>query len=297
VAVTLAVSSLVSVTRRAATPEDAATLTKVYAAYDVLEFGEPEMELSDVESMLAVEDSESIVVDDGALVGFADLAANGELETVVDPAYPGARELHGELLAWGLQRARERAIAGLEHWSGTTSTSAAPLLRAAGFEEARTIWRMRRELDGDLPKSLWPQGVSLRPFDLQRDGREVWQVVMTSFAGSYGSHPRPYEQWVTLALHGGYDVVCAVEDDVIIGVATTGPRGGDGHVGQLGVLPEHRGRGLALALLHECFRRDAATGYAATTLTVDGENSTARRLYDKAGMRVTKEYRRWERDV
>ncbi|MDT7536726.1 MAG: mycothiol synthase [Actinomycetota bacterium] len=284
-------------TRRPATAEDVPTLAKIYQAYDVLEFGEPEMELTDVEAMLAVEDSENLVVDDGGLVGFVDLAANGELETVVDPAYAGARELHGELLAWGVQRARERGIGRLEHWSGTTPTSAAPVLRAAGFGEARTMWRMHRDLTGALPEPVWPSGVSVRPFDLERDGREVWQVVMSSFAGSYGSHPRPYEQWVLLALNGGYDVVCALEDDVIIGVATTGPRGGDGHVGQLGVLPEHRGRGLALALLHECFRRDAATGYAATTLTVDGENSTARRLYEKAGMRVTKEYRRWERDA
>ncbi|MDT7570697.1 MAG: mycothiol synthase [Actinomycetota bacterium] len=272
-------------------------LAKIYPAYDVLEFGQQEMELADIESMLAVEDSENIVAEDGGLVGFADLAANGELETLVDPSYPDAKTLHAELLAWGVQRARERGITRLEHWSGTTPTSAAPLLRAAGFAEARTMWRMQRELSGELPVPVWPAGVALRPLELERDGREVWQVVMTSFAGTYGSHPRPYDNWVLLALSGGYDVVCAVEDDVIIGVATTGPRGGDGHVGQLGVLPDQRGRGLALALLHECFRRDAAAGYTATTLTVDGENSTARRLYEKAGMRVTKEYRRWERDA
>jgi ribosomal protein S18 acetylase RimI-like enzyme len=287
----------VPLTRRSAVADDAAELAKVYATYDVLEFGQPEMEYADIESMLAVEDSESLVVEDDGIVGFADLAANGELETLVDPSYDEAEALHLELLAWGVERARARGIARLEHWSGTTPTSAGPRLRTAGFEEARTLWRMHRDLDGDLPVPVWPSGVSLRPFDLDRDGREVWQVVMTSFAGEYGSHPRPYDQWVLLALSGGYDVVCAVEADVIIGVATTGPRGGDGHVGQLGVLPEQRGRGLALALLHECFRRDRAAGYAATTLTVDGENSTARRLYEKAGMRVNREYRRWERDA
>jgi ribosomal protein S18 acetylase RimI-like enzyme len=196
-----------------------------------------------------------------------------------------------------VQRAGERGIGRLEHWTGTAPDGAGPLLAEAGFHPARTLWRMHRDLVGDLPEPVWPDGVFVRPFELERDGREVWHVVMTSFAGAYGSHPRPYDQWILLALGGGYDVVCAVEDDVIIGVATTGPRGGDGHVGQLGVLPEHRGRGLALGLLHACFRRDAAAGYAATTLTVDGENSTARRLYEKAGMRVTKEYRRWERDV
>jgi ribosomal protein S18 acetylase RimI-like enzyme len=265
--------------------------------YDVLEFGQPEIEPADIASMLAVEDSESLVVEDTDIVGFADLAANGELETLVDPAHADAHQLHLDLLAWGVERARERGIGRLEHWSGTTATSAGPRLEQAGFEQARTLWRMRRDLAGDLPVPVWPAGVALRPFDVERDGREVWQVVMTSFAGEYGSHPRPYDQWVLLALSGGYDVVCAEQEGVIIGVATTGPRGGEGHVGQLGVLPDHRGRGLALALLHECFRRDAATGYAATTLTVDGENSTARRLYEKAGMQVTKEYRRWERDV
>jgi mycothiol synthase len=286
----------VPITRRPATVADATELAKVYAAYDVVEFGEPEMNLSDVAGLLAIEDSEHIVVEDGGIVGFADLAANGEAETLVDPSYAEAKDLQRELLGWVVQRAGERGIHRLEHWSGTAS-GAAPLLTEAGFHEARTLWRMRRELTGDLPEPIWPLGVTVRPVDLDRDGREVWHVVMTSFAGTYGSHPRPYDDWVLLALGGGYDVVCAVERDDLVGVATTGPRGGDGHVGQLAVLPEHRGRGLALALLHECFRRDARTGYSATTLTVDGENSTARRLYEKAGMRVTKEYRRWERDA
>jgi ribosomal protein S18 acetylase RimI-like enzyme len=287
----------VPVTRRPASPADADALVQLYAAYDALEFGAPEMTPADVESMLAVDGSESLVVEDDGVVGFADVAANGEVETLVDPAYDGARALQAELLRWVVERARERSISRLEHWSGTGAGGAVPLLSAAGFEPARTLWRMHRDLAGSLPEPVWPVGVSLRPFDLDRDGREVWQVVMTSFAGTHGSHPRPYDAWVLLALSGGYDVVCAVENDVIIGVATTGPRGGDGHVGQLGVLPDHRGRGLALALLHECFRRDVAAGYAATTLTVDGENAHARRLYEKAGMRVDKEYRRWERDA
>ena len=284
-------------TRRPATSADAETLAKLYVDYDQQEFGESEMSLPDIAAMLTVEGSESFVVEEDGIVGFVDLAGNGELETVVDPAYAGAVDLHRELLTWGVQRAAERDITRLEHWTGTAPTSVSTLLVDAGFAHARTIWRMRRDLTGDLPEPAWPSEVSLRPFDRERDGREVWQVVMTSFAGEYGSHPRPYDEWALLVLDVGYDVVCAVESGALIAVATTGARGGDGHVGQLGVLPQHRGRGLALALLQECFRRDRATGYAATTLTVDGENATARRLYEKAGMRVTKEYRRWERDV
>jgi ribosomal protein S18 acetylase RimI-like enzyme len=156
---------------------------------------------------------------------------------------------------------------------------------------------MGRSLTCELRAPVWPSGVTLRPFERDRDARELWQVVMTSFAGTFGSHQRSFEEWSAMVLDRGYDAVCAVDDGVIVGVATRVVRNGDGHVGQLGVLPAHRGRGIALALLLECFRRDAAAGLTATTLTVDGANATAKRLYEKAGMHVQAEYRRWERDV
>lgn len=291
-------SPLVSLTRRAAVAADAAALAEVYEAYDVPELGQVEMELPDIESMLALDGSDRLAVEaDGRLVGYADVGRSGEVETVVDPAYDGARDLHRELLTWVVERATERRLGRIEHFAGPDPQRAGALLASAGFVHVRTIWRMARPLSGDLPEPVWPDGVRLRAFERDRDARDVWQVVMTSFAGAYGSHQRPFDEWSLLALGEGHDVVCARQDDALIGVATTAVRVGVGHVGQLGVLPEHRGRGLARALLHECFRRDAAAGLATTTLTVDGENDTARRLYESVGMTAEREYRRWERDV
>jgi ribosomal protein S18 acetylase RimI-like enzyme len=64
-----------------------------------------------------------------------------------------------------------------------------------------------------------------------------------------------------------------------------------GFVRQLAVAPAHRGRGLALALLHECFRLHAARGLPATVLGVDAGNPTgALGLYEKAGMRVVEQF-------
>lgn len=287
-----------TLSRRPAGPGDAAALLAVYNAYDVAELGQLEMDLADIEGMLSIEGSDRVLAeDDGRIVGYADVGANGEVETLVLPSYGQARELHRELLDWVVRRATERQVGRLEHFAGTSPDGAGVLLAEAGFEHARTIWRMARSVTGELASPAWSTGVTLRPFARERDGREVWQTVMTSFAGTFGSHPRPFEEWSTLVLDQGYDVVCAVEDDAIIAVATTDVRQGDGHVGQLGVLPAHRGRGLGLALLLECFRRDAAAGLQTTTLTVDGDNVLARRLYEKAGMSVVTEYRRWERDV
>lgn len=285
-------------TRRAATTADVDALAALYASYDEIELGGPEMEAADIAAMLGVDGSENVVVEDaGRLVGFADLGRSGELETLVDLAHPEAAALQRDLLRWGLERARSRGVRRLEHFAGARPDGAAVLLAEAGYAHVRTMWRMRRALDGDLPEPVWPGGVELRPFDADRDAQAVWALVQRGFAGTFGAHERPFDEWAAFSVGPDKDAICAYDDDALVAVATTGPRIGDGHVFQLTVDHPHRGRGLALALLHEAFRRDAAAGRTATGLGVDGENEGARRLYDKAGMSVTQEFRRWERDV
>ena len=285
-------------TRRPATAADLPALSELYRAYDVAELGQPEMETGDIRAMLETDTGESVVLEDGGrVIGFADAADSGEIESLVHPDQAGADDLQRELLAWAMAAARARGAARLEHFTGPKPDGAARLLAEAGFEHARTVWRMRRELTGELPEPVLPAGVEVRPFDGDRDGRAVWALVQRGFDGTFGSHRRPFEEWALFSLGPGRDAVCVYEQDALIAVATTGPRAGEGHVMQLTVDPAHRGRGLALALLHEAFRRDAAAGHDATSLTVDGENDGARRLYDKAGMAVTAEFHRWERDA
>ena len=294
----MAGSRPVHTARRAATTADAAAIARVYTSYDTVELGAPETDLDDVETMLGLDGSDQVVVEAGGqVVGFAEVSRSGEVETIVDPSYADARDVHRDLLRWVVDRAAERGIALIEHWAGTRPDGAAALLTEAGFAHARTLWRMGRATSPVPPEPTWPDGVELRPFEKERDARDVWSVIQTSFAGNHGSHVRPFEEWERLVLGRGYDALPAVEDGRVVGVATVGVNNGDGHVGQLGVLPEHRGRGLAKALLTASFRRDAALGFARTTLTVDGENEQARRLYESVGMTVEKEFRRWERDV
>lgn len=285
-------------TRRPAAATDVDALTALYASYDVIELGGPEMDASDVAALLSVDGSENLVIEEGGrLVGFADVGRSGEVETLVDLARADAAALQRDLLSWVVERSRQRGLGRVEHFAGARPDGAGVRLAEAGFAHVRTVWRMRRVLDGVLPEPVWPTGVELRPFDLERDGRAVWSLVQRGFAGTFGSHERPFEEWAAFSLGPEKDALCAYDADDFVAVATTGPRAGEGHVMQLTVDHPHRGRGLALALLHEAFRRDAAAGHDATALTVDGENAHARRLYDKAGMSVTQEFHRWERDV
>jgi len=62
---------------------------------------------------------------------------------------------------------------------------------------------------------------------------------------------------------------------------------GVGWVRILGVVPEHRRRGLGQALLRHSFREFADRGFDAVGLGVDAESPTgAVRVYERAGMHV-----------
>lgn len=279
---------------RDVTAADLPRLVELYVAYDTVELGAPEMELDDLETMLTLTGAEHHGVEvDGVLMGFADIDGGGEVETAVDPSYADAAVLQRQLVDWAIARGRARGCARLEHWAGPGPGGAGLLLSDAGFVHARTMWQLRRELAG-LTAPAWPAGVAVRAFDRERDAVGVWEVMTRGFAGRFGSHHRPFDEWQERALRPGVDVVCAVAGDGVVAAAVTSERNGGGHVHQLAVDPDWQGRGLAKALLHEAFSRDAAAGRTSTSLVVDGENDTARRLYEGVGMVVEREYRRWE---
>jgi ribosomal protein S18 acetylase RimI-like enzyme len=261
----------------------------VFNALDVLEFGQPEMDLDEVESALEHADRSWVAVD-GAVVGFASVCASGECETVTDPVCdPSLRQV---LLDQVTAEGRALGAVTLEHWAGPGMRVSGSLLEARGFTHARTSWELRRELV-DLVSPTWPVGVALVVFDRDRDGRAVWALVTEAFAAGGFSKERPYDDWAALML-ADVEVICAVRDGVLVGCATLGTRFGDGYVRQLAVAPSARGTGLGRALLLEAFQRSSAAGRTALRLNVDGDNDGARRLYDSVGMTVTQEYWRWD---
>lgn len=275
-------------TTRPCTPEDAPAVLLTFHALDVAEFGQPVMDLDEVTS--ALEADLTWVAVDGDVVGFASVRANGECETVADPAYePALREA---LLDLVITEGRALGATTLEHWAGPGMRVSGPLLQVRGFTHARTSWELRRELL-DLPAPVWPDGVELTGFDRDRHGRAVWALVSEAFATGGFSKQRPYDEWAALMLTD-VEVVCAVLAGRLVGCATVGIRLGEGYVRQLAVAPEARGTGLGRALLLEAFQRSAAASRSALTLDVDGDNEGARRLYDSVGMTVTQEYWRWD---
>jgi ribosomal-protein-alanine N-acetyltransferase len=91
------------------------------------------------------------------------------------------------------------------------------------------------------------------------------------------------------ALYGS-TFLCAVCDDLVCGYAIGAPVTGGSAAAwviRLGVLPSHRGRGVARALMQALEERVEAAGIPVLLLSVHPDNRPARSLYDSLGYMVT----------
>ncbi len=213
-------------------------------------------------------------------------------------------ELVAAMVARAVAVARERRPdlpSRLTATGMTTNTSQAELLTGQGMRGERWNFVMRTPLR-DLPAALpLAEGYEFRPYD---DGMALPLLEAHNLAFG-GSHPNftpwtetMWKQWVTgsrsfrpaLSL-----VVVPAGSDQIVGYVTThefeayfdatGKR--EAYVAKVGVHPEHRGRGIAGAMLGHCLEAYTAAGFDEASLDVDSENPTgALGVYQRAGFEV-----------
>ncbi len=284
-------------TERPATRDDLDAVTGLYCAYDQAVRGFVDTEPSDVlrdwdEPGFDLATGTLVLEADGRVVGYA--VRNGhEVDSVADLSLRDAG-LEDRLLAW-----LEAFHAPLEHYCPDADPPLGELFARRGWTPARRFWRMRRELDAPSPDPAWPDGVEVHDLRRPDDERPVHALVQRCFGEIGGEHERPFEQWAAYMLDTDrFDpslCLVATVDGQVVGAALGQETADYGFVRQLAVDPSQRGRGLALALLHESFRRHRERGLPATVLGVDAGNPTgALALYEKAGMRVVEQFTRWE---
>ena len=249
----------------------------------------------------------------GALVAWATVLAlptfrdafRIDLEARVHPAGRG-QGLGRALLAWQVARGREIHVerhpaspAVMAVAAPSTMPSLSALLRRAGFGEERWYSSLERRLD-DLPVVPVVDGVQLVPFTWDRD-EEVRRTHNASFTEHHGSAERDATTWRTLftgqrAFRPDLSVL-ALADGAVVGYALgyvyeadSQARGYDEvHLGQIGLLPSARGRGLASAVIAAVLDRAAAAGCSHAGLEVDTGNVTgALRLYESLGFRTVR---------
>jgi mycothiol synthase len=299
---------------RPAEREDFDRLVAMLLAADLADWGEPDFtaEFLEFEWSMPQLDlaADTWLVEreaDGAVAGYTWLLARDEHRQldgwgVVHPEH--RRRGIGSLLVDRIEaRAREHAAqapdgagAALRWVVIAPDVDAHDLLEARGFAVERHGWEMETQVGADAHEPVAPDGVTIRPFGRDEDAQAVHAVTEESFAQHYGWVPRTFEEFAAVridrsAFDPGLWRVAVTDDGSIVGALIGVISADRGFVETLGVVPSWRGRGIGLALLRSSFAEYARRGIQTVALDVDSQNATgAVALYERAGMRVTRDY-------
>lgn len=257
----------------------------------------------------------------GELAGYAEIwDSEPHVHTFVSAEVHPRHRGHGigtALARWAEERGRqllplapEGARVALQQFKIGADEAAARLLRAQGYEIVRHNLRMVIEFDGPPSEPLVPGGLVIRPFIRGQEERALMMAMREEFRDHWGYVESPveeeYRDWLHwLDTNPSCDpslLFVAVDGDEIAGTSfcqgTTAEDPELGWIFGLGVRRPWRRRGLALALLQYSFGALYRRGKRRVSLGVDAQSLTgATRLYEKAGMRLERQYEIYEKEL
>jgi ribosomal protein S18 acetylase RimI-like enzyme len=222
------------------------------------------------------------------------------------------------LLAWAVERAGgnlplapDGTRVALHTDTAAVNSDIVASLERCDWHRDRINWTMEVDLAAaaPLPEPEWPDGVTVRSADpehLERDAHLLHETEKESFSDHYGYTPVPFEEWWHFRTQFNEPEpelwLLAMDGEEVAGMAlVASTRAGQpdlGWISSVGVRRPWRRRGLALALLLHAFRLLAARGKPRAGLGVDSQSLTgATRLYERAGMRVVREFYEYERVI
>ena len=278
-------------------PEDAPAIAALWAACEAHDDGRVEIVEADVVSWFGsprwdlARDSVGLRAD-GRLVAMGVQLGFGSTFVHVHPEWRG-RGLGTWLLRWSQDAARAM---GADHTAQPLSVdehAAIALLEGDGYEPRYEEWLFEIALDEEPAPPVLPAGYAIRSFVPGRDERTAYEVIERAFSEWPDREPRPFDDWAGVELgRPGFApelLALATYGDEVVGACLMTCDEGAGWVDQLAVAREHRGRGVAQALLAHAFGVTWRRGGRMCGLGTD-ERTGARRLYEHVGMRARKTY-------
>lgn len=194
--------------------------------------------------------------------------------------------------------ARDRGLARIQ--MHVVNDDGRRLAENRGHELVRYFWRMEIDLAAEPSEAAQPDGLTLRSYRPGDDDEALHAAHQEAFAEHWEFTPQPLENWLNRRIErGDYHPELwrlATDREEIAGAALCF---GERHLGwvlDLFVAQRWRRKGLGLALLQSGFHELWRRGHTHTGLEVDSENETgATRLYERAGMHVTRRYATYEK--
>ena len=294
---------------RAPTADDAHAVAGLIAACQLADGGAAEMTadelLDDWHGLDLAQEAVVVLAPDRRPAGYADVLNRRYVRVsvygYVHPQQRG-RGVGTYLVRWGeawverhmaLAPADARVV--VEHFCHASNGAAQRLLESLGYAHARTHYWMAIALEAAPPQPTWPEGLAPRTFVAGQDEQAVYEAGEEAFQDTWDRPPSTPERWLAPTQAPDFDPTLwfLAEDQrgEIVGVCLCRVVAGRGHVDTIGVRRHGRRRGLGLALLQHAFGELFRRGVTGVSLTTDSESRTgAPRLYSRAGMRVSKSY-------
>ena len=190
---------------------------------------------------------------------------------------------------------QESGTITLEGWINGASEADAAWAKALGYEWARRFLRMRIDMNEPPPAPAWPAGVRVRTFRLGEDDRVMYEAQEEAFSDHWGHVTASFDDWMRRTRRHDFDAglwLLALDGDRVVATSTNSIIPENlGWVSGLGVVPSHRRRGIARAILLQALGDFWRRGLRSVALGVDADSLTgATRLYESVGMRVVESH-------
>lgn len=258
-------------------------------------------------------DSWTVVAPDGQLAAFAHLGPPDRSHLYshgyVHPAHAG-RGIGSLLVHLIDARADERLArtnvdvgerVTIQQWLSARNPAAHALFTEHGYACVRHIWGMTIDFVGEPEPPTWPDDITVRDFASGEDGlRTAHAVAEEAFKDHWEHEAQTFEQFKTHMIDiPTFDPTLwflAMDGERAVGTAQCELLPDQAWINTVGVLRPWRGRGVALALLRHAFGEFYRRGMRKAGLSVDSQSLTgATRVYERAGMRVERQYDIYEK--
>ncbi len=301
---------------RAPTMEDVESVAELTKLCDIAEQAEPEYVAEDLRAdwqlpELNLETDGWVVVAPGEQLAAYSLLFNREnvrlyADIYVHPEHR-AQGIRPHLVRLAEKRARQQipqappgARVTLYNAISSVDEASREFLEDEGYRLVRHFWRMRIDMNEASPAPEWHTGITVRTFIPGQDERATFEAMEEAFQDHWGHIPWRFESWQQVMIEReGFDPslwFLSMEGNKIVGISLCYNYPNEGWVGQFGVRPAWRRKGIGLALLRHSFREFYQRGQRKVSLGVDAQSTTgATRLYGRAGMHITRQFDSYEK--
>jgi mycothiol synthase len=280
---------------RAATDADVEAIHALVAATERELHGEAETAVDGIKAVLSrpgfdpTVDSVVVHDPDGRLAAWAWLNRGKRAQIDVDPGHRGLG-IGTALLDWAGSRAVE---AGTTDWIAQAvddkDQAGVELVRARGYDVLAVNWQLELPMDSEPVIPALPEGITIRPF-AAGDAAATHLLIEDAF-DEWQPRRKSYEEWAAMTIERSSfapelsPLVFAGDELVGVALCLDLPDTDEGYIEQLAVRRDHRGKGLARALLAAARHGFYRQGKRNLTLWTHSDTG-ALAMYERLGMTV-----------